>query len=240
MHISPIENVNNKNIKYIQKQSVQNPTAHYSQSSDVQKATTEAIKAKFCPSFGKYRKVASVPLVDRLTGKNVIADLKCDKFGKDLISYKLYVGREEAGFMDMDCAAKFPDSNDFVLPATTDEIPEIQHIRSILGHRYAGIGTALMNAAVQESEKHGKNGYLWLKTESGYAWSFSPYRAKENPVPFYYKLGFEAVDKRTNDLIKHCVKNSNYRALPDSVLMLLTPDAIDQKNKYFAAHYNVS
>ena len=200
-----------------------------------EKIPIEAIKSKYCPSFGKFRKVDDVTLLDKNSGFNVKASLCKEKIG-DYVSYKIFVDRKEAGFMDMNCCSLFPEG-DYVLTQPNNVIPEITHLRSLLGERYAGIGTALVNAAVKESRKRGHDGCLFLTAEKGYARSFSNYRSDENPIPFYYKLGFEAINPQIDSFIKKCISKSQYNLLPDSVLLLLTPEAIAKKNKYFSKNY---
>ena len=159
---------------------------------------SEVIRANFGISFGKFRKVASIKLIDKDTEKPVLADLKRDNIGKDFLIYKIYAGRKELGYMDLDCSAIFPEDNNYVVTEPDNEIPEITHLRSLAGDKYYGIGTALVNAAMEESIKRGKNGALWLRSEKGYAHALSDYRANENPLPFYYKLGFREVDSKTD------------------------------------------
>ena len=189
------------------------------------------LKANFCPSFGKYRKVADVYLKDKETGESVKASLQREYVG-DFVSFKLMHRNEEAGYLDMDCGAVFPE-NSYVLPEIDNVIPRVCHVRSLLGDKYHGIGTALINAAVNESRKAGEKGYLWLQSEKGYAHSLSRYRRGENPIPFYYKLGFRAIDKNTDKFIKFCLEKSKYSELPDTAILLLTPEAVSKNTKYF-------
>lgn len=192
-------------------------------------------KANFMPAFGKYKKVRDIQLLDKDTEKLVKASLCHDALG-DFSMYKIFVGRQEAGFMDM--------KNDAVLPEIgclsvepDNNIPEVRHIRSILGDRYAGIGTELIKAAVEESEKIGKNGSLWLETEQGYAASYSKHRRYENPIPFYYKLGFRAPDDKVNSLIEKYIKSGNYSMLPSDAVLILSSQDVYNFKKYYSTHY---
>lgn len=198
---------------------------------------SSAIKAKYCPSFGKYRKAGTVMLTDRETGQPVKAVLKKEVIG-DYVSYKIYKGKEEAGYMDMNCDSILPEQTDLIW-IEDNVIPEIEHLRTLDGEKYSGIGTALINAAVAESIKRGKNGNVWLCAQKGYAAGLSPYRKNENPIPFYHKLGFEALDIGQEYFIRDCLKKTEYDKLPCSTLMLLTPDAIKAKNKYFSENYKL-
>lgn len=192
-------------------------------------------KANFMPAFGKYRKIKEVQLTDKRTEEPVTASLVKDSIG-DYSMYKIMLNRKEAGFMDV--------NNDSILPEIgclstepDNNIPEVRHLRSVLGDKYYGIGTELIKAAVEESEKKGKNGALWLTAEKGYASTYSKYRSNENPIPFYYKLGFRALDENLDNEIKKILQTGNYRALPPSaVLILSSQDAYDFK-KYYSTHY---
>ena len=239
MNIIPINSINNSSLKPLINAASKPSTVQKTVSNKVI-PPFEAIKSKYCLSFGKFKKIGNVVLQDRQTGDNVLASLKREKYGKDYVSYKVFVKNEEAGYMDMDLASVFPEDNNYVITEPDNVIPEIQHLRSLSGEKYAGIGTALVNAAVQESVKRGKGGCLWLTTERGYAWSLSRYRANENPIPFYYKLGFKAVDAQTDKLINQCMEKTKYNMLPDSVLLLLTPEAIKKKHKYFSSNFIVN
>ncbi len=191
-----------------------------------------SLKANFLPSFGKYKKVGDVQLFDREHGNFVKADLKKEKIG-NYVSYKIYKGKEEEGYIDIDKKSLFPEG-DFVLTEPDNVIPEVLHLRSLNGNKYAGIGTALVNAAVKESISEGKEGCIWTQTEKGYAHGLSDYRKNQNPIPFYYKLGFKSISPKTDELIKKCIETSNCEKLPDSAILLLTPEAIKKSNKYFA------
>ncbi len=239
MRISPVNNINSNLLKPLIYNTSSTSTVHKTVSNKLT-PPVDAIKSKYCLSFGKFKKIGNVVLQDRQTGDNVLASLKREKYGKDYVSYKVFVKNEEAGYMDMNLSSVFPEDNNYVVTEPDNVIPEIQHLRSLSGEKYSGIGTALVNAAVQESVKRGKGGCLWLTTESGYAWSLSRYRANENPIPFYYKLGFKAVDAKTDKFINQCLEKTKYNMLPDSVLLLLTPEAIKKKHKYFSSNFIVN
>lgn len=189
----------------------------------------ENIKANFSPAFNGYRKVGRAVIIDRETNNPVYADIRKEKIG-DYISLKLMAGREEAGFLDMCCKSVFPEKNN-VLTLPSNTFPEIQHIRSIMGDKYSGIGTALVKTALQESWNNDGYGNIWLKTEKGYARTYSPYRSNENPIPFYYKLGFESPNKDTNDYIKTCLAKKQYSKLPASTVLILTDKAKKRMTK---------
>ena len=240
MRILPINNMTSA-------QSIQNYNADYNKEKNykfrknvdekipIGQIPLTAIKSKYCQSFGRFRKVDDVTLLNRDTGFNVKASLCKEKIGP-YVSYKIFVDGKEAGYMDMDCYSLFPEG-DYVLTLPNNVIPKITHLRSLLGKKYEGIGTALVNAAVKESRKRGNEGCLFLTAEKGYARTFSDYRSDENPIPFYYKLGFEAVNPQIDKLIKQCLSEAKYDLLPDSALLLLTPEAIAEKNKYFSKNY---
>lgn len=195
------------------------------QNNTYNKYSAENVKANFLPSFQGYKKVGTAHIYDRQTGDTVAADIKKDKIG-DFISIKMNIGKEEIGFIDIDCAAVFPEEK-YVLAEPTNTIPRVLHLRSIAGDKYAGIGTNLIKTAIQESYNNGGYGNLWLRTEKGYERYLSPYRSDENPIPFYYKVGFESPDKNSDSYIKACIQKKQYHKLPNSELLLLTPEARD-------------
>ena len=185
--------------------------------------SAENVKAKFLPSFQGYRKIGRTYLEDKENGIYVPADIRRNKIG-DFVSIKVTIGKDVAGYLDMICDSIFPEEK-YVLTQPLNNIPEIRHLRSILGDKYSGIGTALIKTAIQESCNNGGFGNLWLKSEKGYARTLSDYRSDENPIPFYYKVGFRSPDPDIDKFIEKCIKETNYYALPDSTLLLLTPEA---------------
>ena len=198
------------------------------------KYNSEHVRANFIPSFDGYKKVGTVQLKQRSTDNNVAAIVKKERIG-DFISLKLYVKNKEAGFLDMKCDSVLPN-NDYTLDKPSNIIPQILHLRSIQGDKYKGIGTALIKTAIQESWNNGGFGNLWLRTETGYAYSYSPYRSNENPIPFYYKVGFESPDYSTNKLIKDCIEKKEHSKLPNSVLLMLTDEAKNKWTKELIRH----
>jgi GNAT superfamily N-acetyltransferase len=202
-------------------------------------ASSENYKANFLPSFGKYRKISDVMLREKGTGKYVSAELKRDRYGNDFFSYKIFVKGQEAGYMDLCCESLYPEE-DYLVPEPDNILPEIKHLRSLLGDKYEGIGTTLVNAAIDESKSRGKNGSLWLTAETGYASSFSNYRKDENPIPFYYKMGFRSLDPKTDKYIQECLQKSQIGMLPKSEVLILTSEAVKNRNKELASNFTVS
>ena len=192
-------------------------------------------KANFAPSFGKYRKVKDIFLQNKDTEMNTRAALMKETIG-DSVSFKVVVNREDAGYLDMKCDAIFPE-DEFLCSEPDNNIPEVRHIRSLLGDRYYGIGTELMNAAVNESIVRGKGGSLWLKTEKGYARTLAKHRQDENPIPFYYKLGFRSLDEKLDAFIKCCINHGSYGMLPESAVLILGSDDLPKFKKYYANHF---
>lgn len=192
-------------------------------------------KSNFLPSFGKFKKVKNVTILNRDTGKTVQASLQKETIG-DFLRYRLLVNREEVGYMNMNCDIVFPET-DFLLNEPDNNIPQVTHLRSIAGDKYAGIGTALLDVAVDESKKRGKMGALWLYADKGYAHSVASYRKNESPLPFYYKLGFESLDKNLNAQIQEGLITSNYGILPSSTILVLPSDKADALKHYYATHY---
>lgn len=227
MYISRIKNINTLNtLKDIQNNSCgikskNNPSSV--SSPNYAKLPASSIKANFMPSFGFYKKISNAVIYDRETGNAVNAAIKREEFG-NYYSYKMFVNGKEAGYMDVDFDAIIPE-DDYAAIVNDNQCPEITHLRSIMGDKYAGIGTQLVKAAVKESYNKGQNGCLWLKTETGYAYTLSNYRCNENPIPFYYKCGFRSINPKTDEYIKKCLENSEYRKLPDNQILILDSDA---------------
>lgn len=196
-----------------------------------------ALKANYIPNFGKYRKVANITLTNKDTEMPVLASLRKEQTG-DFISFQISTKRnKEDGFLHMNLdpistRGEFKPKN-----RNGESIPEVTHLKSINGETYKGIGTCLINAAINESLKAGKNGELFLKAETGYGSFYSDYRKDESPIPFYYKMGFRAVDPNVHSLIKECIKKAEYDKLPPSALLILTEDAVKAKNIQFSKDY---
>lgn len=183
-------------------------------------------RANFMPvSFGRFSKVGEVDLVERKSGRIQKAILKKDSvYGYTQL--KLIVKGKEAGFLDM-CSPLEPK-----YPALMDrcsELSEVLHIRSLMGDKYSGIGTALMDSAIQISRKNGTLGNLCLYAETGYAKGLSAYRRGESPLPFYYNYGFFAVDPKIDSIIKTGLSSKEFDKLPPSALLVLSSEARDRK-----------
>ena len=97
-----------------------------------------------------------------------------------------------------------------------------------------------VNAAIEESKSRGKNGSLWLTSETGYASSYSDYRKNENPIPFYYKLGFKSLNPKRDSYIRECIEKSQFNMLPSSEVLILTSEAVKAKNKELANSFTFS
>ena len=193
------------------------------------KAPLYALQANFMPAFGRFRKVKNVVLMNRDTLMPQRAEIVRDRAG-DFLFYKLMINRKEAGYMNMDCDSVFPE-DDYVLTEPDNHIPKILEIRSLMGETYSGIGTELIKEAVEESRRRGKGGALWLHSVKGYGRTESEYRKNENPIPFYYKMGFIAPDKKVDKRIRENIKNNKFKALPNSAIMLLTSEAAKKHYK---------
>lgn len=195
-----------------------------------------AYKANFVPSFGKYKKVKDVPIYDRDTEMPIRASLLRDNIG-DFVSYKLMSGRTELGYMQMNCDSIFKEDK-YLCPEPDNNLPEITHLRSLEGGKYYGIGTSLISAAVDESVKRGKGGSVWCDTEQGYAHSLSSYRKYENPIPFYYKMGFKSLDEKIDTLIKKSIETNNLGLLPESTTLILTSVDSEKFRKHYVSNFS--
>lgn len=192
---------------------------------------SSAYKANFMPSFGKFKKLKDVPMYNKETGMYENKTIMREVIG-DYVMLKMMSGREEIGYLHMNCDSVFKEDK-FLLPEPDNNIPEITHLRSLRGDKYYGIGTALIDTAVDESIRRGKGGALWCTTEQGYAHSLSAHRKNENPIPFYYKMGFKSPDFMIDALIKKSLDSGNLGLLPESTVLLLS--SIDAEK--FKKHY---
>ena len=195
------------------------------------------LNANYLPSFGKYKKVADVTLIDKDTEMPVKASLRKEKTG-DFISFQIITGRkDEAGFLHMDIDP-LPVRGEYIPRNKNGEtLPEVSHLRSIQGDKYKGIGTTLIKAAINESLRAGKKGELFLRAETGYGSCYSDYRKNESPIPFYYKMGLKAENKEIDKFIQDCIKNVDYKSLPPSALLVLSEEAVKSKNIQFSKDY---
>lgn len=198
---------------------------------------SSSLKANYLTSFGKYKKVADVILIDKDTEMPVRASLRKEQTG-DFISFQIITGRkDEAGFLHMDIDPIPVRGEHIPVNEKGKSIPEVSHLRSIKGDKYKGIGTTLIRAAINESLRAKKNGELFLRAETGYGSFYSDYRKNETPIPFYYKMGFKAENKEIDKFIQDCIKNSDYKSLPPSALLVLSEEAVKSKNIQFSKDY---
>lgn len=193
-------------------------------------------QANFAPSFGKYKKVKDVSVIDKKSQQPVRAALLRDVDGSS-VSYKLVSGRTELGYMHMNCNSIFKEDK-YLCPEPDNNIPEITHIRSLEGDKYYGIGTNFINAAVEESLKRGKRGCVWCYAEQGYAAALSSYRKYENPIPFYYKMGFKSLDPQIDALIQRGIQTNNLGLLPEATTLILTSEDSDKFRKNYSSSFS--
>ena len=57
--------------------------------------------------------------------------------------------------------------------------------------------------------------------------------ANENPIPFYYKMGFKSPDFMIDSLIRKSIDSGNLGLLPESTVLLLS--SVDAEK--FKKHY---
>ncbi len=206
-----------------------------SQKPNIYSAPYFAYRANYLPSFGKFKKYKEIQMYNKETGKIDKKTIVRDTIG-DFVMFKVMSGQEELGYLHMDCDSVFKEDK-FLSMEPDNNIPEITHLRSLRGDKYYGIGTSLIDVAIEESKKRGKKGALWCKTEQGYAYSLSPHRQNENPIPFYYKMGFKSPDGMIDSLIKRSLSSSNYALLPESTVLLLSSVDANKFKKYCASNY---
>lgn len=197
------------------------------------------IKANFVPSFGQFRTVGYAFLIDKATEKLQYATIQKELQG-NYSCFRIMVDRKVAGRMDICNDAVFPEEHIVLTDEPDNTFPEVRHIRSYMGDKYAGIGTVLMNTAVQESKRMGKDGRLWLYAEKGYDFAASPYRSQESPLPFYYKLGFRCPDEKINKEIQKYIDKKQYNMLPDEAMLVLSADNVHLLEDYFNNNYSVN
>lgn len=201
-----------------------NTTAIFSNRKQFSSLSNEAIKANFTPSF-KSSETKIISLKDRETNKDVEMKLTKISIG-DYTSFKIHTMKnKEAGFLRL--KSRNIMKEDLTL---TDEMPPvILELRSLAGDKYKGIGTTLINEAIKESDKLGKGGCLWLRSLKGFGSSMSKYRSDENPIPFYYKMGFVSIYKSVDEQIRNCLANDNISDLPNDVILVLKPEVAKEK-----------
>lgn len=227
MRISTINQINlNKNNKLISAKNIRSEKTFNTTSASFSAYSAENVKANFLPSFGSARKVGKVVIYDRETGEAVKADVKRDTVGS-YVTFNVNMGRKELGFLTMNCDSIYPVAQ-HVLTLPTDNIPKVVNLRTIEGEKYAGIGSALIKTAIQESYNNKSYGNLWLHAEKGYERHLSPYRSNENPIPFYYKMGFKSPDEKLDLYIKICIKTNQIHKLPEMATLLLTTESRDK------------
>ncbi len=191
--------------------------------------SSENIKANFMPSFGFSKKVGKANIIERNTGRVVEADVRRDVMGP-FVTYNLNLGRKELGFLVMDRDTIYPEPQ-HVITFPTDNIPKVLNLRTIEGEKYSGIGTALIKSAVNESFNNNSYGTLWLTAEKGYEKNRSPYRSDENPIPFYYKIGFKSPDRSQDAYIRECLEKKEYGKLPNIAVLIFSPKtSVDSGN----------
>lgn len=227
MHISPINLINTNKYSSRKRDNGNNMSCSFKGNNFPQKDySSENVKANFLHFWGFSSKVGKVDIVDRNTGKPVQADVKRYAVGP-YVTFNLNIGRKELGFLTMNRDSIYPVAQ-HVMTLPTDNIPKIDNLRTIEGEKYSGIGTALIKTAIQESYNNKCYGNLWLQAEKGYERNRSCYRSNENPIPFYYKMGFKSPDEEIDSYIKKCIQENKLHKLPDIAVLILTPEARDK------------
>lgn len=198
--------------------------------------SSESVKALFLPSFGSLRKIKDVALIDKNNGKLVGAKVYRDT--RSITEYySLKKNGEELGYMKL----KNPKVSNFTNYAFSypDDLPEVKEIRTIEGEEYEGIGTQLIKCAIERSCELGFDGELVLTAEKGYALNLSPYHSDDNPIPFYYKLGFQAIDEDEDIKCRDLLDKEDYTSLPFLEDMILTvEEGIPIFNEYYEKKFS--
>ena len=138
--------------------------------------------------------VPQKPTLKTLDGKQVIADVIKPKKG----SWYLECQGETVGTVLF--SKDYAPIKGTNYPANYKNKPYL-YINSLDSHKtYKGIGTALINAIIEESKRLGLEGRVCLNASTTNA-------KLGSPVPFYYKLGFECSDGEKQKLLDYCMKN---------------------------------
>ena len=185
------------------------------------------------PDFGieKCRKIKTVYLIDKTNGDIIYADLLKHK---NYPKYEVRVKGELAGYMHISDNGYLPECDNAPENLKDVGIHKITGLRTIMGNKYSGIGSALINEAIEHSKKIKRKGAIWLMASDGYDNYASRYMANVNPVPFYKKCGFTCIQKKTEEKVNLALKKNLPFLFPETVNMLLTPE----NAKKFQAKYS--
>lgn len=192
----------------------------------------------FFPDFGieKCRKIKTVYLIDKTNGDIIYADLLKHK---NYLKYEVRIKGKVAGYMFISDNSYMPECDNVPENLKDKGIPKITGLRSILGDKYSGIGSSLINAAIDHSKKTKRDGAVWLMASCGYDNYASKYMSNENPVPFYKKCGFNCIKKDTEKKVNFAIKNNQSYLLPETVNMLLTPENAEKFQIKYNKKYRV-
>lgn len=220
----------NQNV-YSVPQFKQSKTSNINSQPEVVKMPIDSLKANFLPSFGQ-KKNEEVIIYDRKTGEEVVATVKKQSICDEYYMFKLCVGRKVVGKMNMMMNADCPLYNDdwppYANPVEKKTFPQIMDIRTFEGDKYSNIGTALIDLAIEQSVKAKHKGALWLESCKGYDSESSKYRSGENPIPFYYKLGFRATGE-DDKKIRAALEKGDYENLPDDIILHMSVDSAQRR-----------
>lgn len=234
MKISKILNYQ-PNYKFLPLQNAKNAATLNSQQADIKnsKLPVGASSAVYHPSFCKRVHDKNVQIIDRNTGiVNVVSLNKENQ--RDLVRFSLTSKNKEIGsmFLKYDCPMPQKYCNN---PEVQKTIPCVINLEIKQGDKFLGVGTALLNLAIEESIKNGKNGSLLLLAENSFPFYFNGTTLieSENSIQFYYKMGFEATDKELDDNIRKGLRTSNTESFPDEVLLFLPENRQGYLRRYY-------
>ncbi|MBQ3642794.1 hypothetical protein II906_12855 [bacterium] len=183
--------------------------------------SAENIKAYYSPSFGNYRKIRDAYVENRTNKILYLTKISREK-SRNTERYIITRNNKELGFMNFVIRSNCkPESFWYRF---LQDLPKIQGLRTIEGNDFRGIGTQLVKCAVDRSKELGYEGELILSAEQGYAMKESPYRSDENPIPFYYKLGFQCIDNLDDRKCRKLISEGRIEELPIIAEMILTKD----------------
>ena len=135
-------------------------------------------------------KAGKTTIINRSTGKPIDVTITHD-VNEGMTKYKMYTS-ENGVYRILGTIDVAPITTDCFTSSIRDhcgsEALEVKYLASALGNEYRGIGTQLMQVAVEHSIQHGYEGKIVLLANNDTP--YYTYRSSGSPVPFYRKLGF--------------------------------------------------
>lgn len=241
MKISKILNYQT-NYKFLPLQNAKNTTTSCFQQTDIENSNLPvySYKANLQPSFGKTVRNKTLRILDKSTEKIINASL-IKNVKDDLVSFDMYVKNVGIASIDIKFNYNLPKTDDSEQQEQDNAFPCVTNLKIIQEDKYQGIGSALLNLAVEESMKKGKNGALFLSYENSFPFCFdgSLLVDSENSLPFLFKLGFEAVDKELDKNIRKGLRTSNHTGFPEKTMLFLPANRQGYLRRFHSEKYGL-